>query len=53
MGVTVALSLPLWVTLTAYPVVCSLTMLFLAALWNIRSAAPARSESLPGQYSHG
>lgn len=53
MGLTVALSLPLWVSVIAYPVVCSLTLLLLAALWNIRSNVPATQDAIAGQYSHG
>jgi hypothetical protein len=36
MVATVALSAPMLATLIAYPAVCSLTLLLMAALWNIR-----------------
>jgi hypothetical protein len=52
-GLTVALSLPLWITLAAYPAISSLTLLMAAALWNIRSTAPASREALSVNYSHG
>ena len=52
-GLAVVFSLPLWVTLAAYPAVSSLTLLMLAALWNIRSTAPAARETQAAQYSHG
>jgi hypothetical protein len=52
-GLAVALSLPLWVTLAAYPAVSSLMLLMLAAIWNIRSTAPASREALSPHYSHG
>jgi hypothetical protein len=37
MVATVAVSAPILATLVAYPAVCSLTLLLMAALWNIRS----------------
>jgi hypothetical protein len=36
------LSLPTWVIVLSYPMICSLTLLFAAALWNIRLGQPAR-----------
>jgi len=53
MGLTVAFSLPLWITLAAYPAISSLTLLMAAAPWNIRSTAPASCDPLPAYYSHG
>lgn len=38
----VMLSLPTWVVALSYPVICSLTLLLAAALWNIRLGQPAR-----------
>jgi hypothetical protein len=35
-GATVVLSAPMLATLVVYPAVCSLTLLLMAALWNIR-----------------
>jgi hypothetical protein len=43
---TLVLSLPTWMTLLAYPGVCSLTLLFTAALWSIRSDRAARDHRL-------
>ena len=40
------LSLPLWVTLVAYPVVCSLTLLLTAALFSLRSGQRAPAKQL-------
>lgn len=37
MVATVVLSAPMLATLVAYPAVCSLTLLLMAALWNIRA----------------
>lgn len=36
-AVAVALSAPVLATMVAYPAVCSLTLLLMAAVWNIRS----------------
>lgn len=52
MAATVALSLPMWITLVTYPAICSLTLLLCAAVWNIRTSAPARSDRLNPQPSH-
>jgi membrane protein implicated in regulation of membrane protease activity len=45
MVVTVALSAPLLATVVAYPAVCSLTLLLMSAVWNIRSAHLRRSDA--------
>jgi hypothetical protein len=37
------MSAPAWVALAIYPVVCSLTLLITAAVWNIRTSQPARN----------
>lgn len=47
----IALSVPVWVALVAYPLVSSLTLLLCAAAWNIRSST-ARDQ-LSREYSHG
>lgn len=36
-AVAAALSAPVLATMVAYPAVCSLTLLLMAAVWNIRS----------------
>lgn len=41
---TLALSLPIWTVVISYPLVCSLTLLLTAALWNIRSRQPIQAE---------
>lgn len=43
-GMTLALSLPVWTVLISYPAVCSLTLLLTAALWNIRSRQTVRAD---------
>ena len=43
---TLVLSLPFWMTLVAYPAVCSLTLLLSAAMWTIRNDPTARDRSL-------
>lgn len=53
MGLTLAFSFPLWISLLAYPVVGSLTLLMAAAWWNLRSTAPEVRETTPARYSHG
>jgi hypothetical protein len=50
---TVALSVPLWVTVVAYPAICSLTLLLCAALWNIRTGSGAQRDRVARGYSHG
>jgi membrane protein implicated in regulation of membrane protease activity len=44
MASTVALSLPTWVTLVTYPVFCSLTLLLVAAIWNIRTSRAVKQK---------
>ena len=53
MGATVALSLPTWMTLAAYPATCSLTLLICAAAWSIRSRAEAPHGQLHRRHLHG
>lgn len=43
-GMTLALSLPMWTVVISYPTVCSLTLLLTAALWNIRSRQTVRAD---------
>lgn len=43
---TLALSLPTWMTLVAYPGTCSLTLLLSAAMWTIRNDPSASDRSL-------
>jgi hypothetical protein len=45
MVVTVALSAPILATVVAYPAVCSLTLLLMSAVWNIRSVNLRRSDA--------
>lgn len=49
----IALSVPLWIALVAYPAITSLTLLFCAAAWNIRTSTTASKDQLARQYSHG
>jgi hypothetical protein len=53
MGATVALSLPTWMTLAAYPATCSLTLVMFAAIWSIRSTAEAPRSHLHRRHLHG
>lgn len=43
---TLVMSMPLWMTLLAYPAVCSLTLLLTAALISIRSGQTARQRGV-------
>jgi hypothetical protein len=43
---TLVMSMPLWMTLLAYPAACSLTLLLTAALISIRSGQAARQRSV-------
>jgi VIT1/CCC1 family predicted Fe2+/Mn2+ transporter len=52
MAATVALSMPTWITLAAYPAICSLTLLICAAVWSIRTTAPSARDRLHRQHSH-
>jgi membrane protein implicated in regulation of membrane protease activity len=45
MVVTVVLSAPILATVVAYPAVCSLTLLLMSAVWNIRSVNLRRSDA--------
>ena len=45
MVVTVVLSAPILATVVAYPAVCSLTLLLMSAVWNIRSVHLRRSDA--------
>lgn len=38
-----ALGLPTWMVVVTYPLICSLTLLLSAAIWNIRQSQPARA----------
>lgn len=53
MGATVALSLPTWITLAAYPATCSLTLLVCATIWSIRSTAETPRNHLHRRHLHG
>lgn len=53
MAATVALSLPVWISVAAYPAICSLTLLLCAALWNIRTGAGVQRDRIARSYSHG
>jgi hypothetical protein len=53
MGATIALSLPTWITLAAYPAICSLTLLICAAAWSIRTTAKAPRTQMHRQHLHG
>lgn len=44
LATAVVLSMPTWVVLAIYPVVCSLTLLLAATLFSLRSGRPARAE---------
>ena len=44
-----AMSVPLWMALAAYPAVCSLTLLMTAALMTVRNRQTARSDILHSQ----
>jgi hypothetical protein len=41
-----ALSMPTWIALAIYPVLCSLTLLFTAAIWAIRAPQPSPNATL-------
>lgn len=47
----VASAVPLWISLLAYPAVGSLTLLFTAALWNIRTSQTRQSNSMVRAHS--
>jgi len=53
MAATIALSLPTWITLAAYPAICSLTLLICGAAWSLRSTAEAPNGRLHRRPSHG
>ena len=53
MGATIALSLPTWITLAAYPAICSLTLLICAATWSIRTTGGTAQTHLRRQHLHG
>lgn len=53
MGATVALSLPAWMTLASYPVVCSLMLLICAATFSIRSRVEAPRPQMQRRQIHG
>lgn len=53
MGATIALSMPIWVTLAVYPIIGSLTLLVCAITWSGRNTAAARDSRLQQQHSHG
>jgi hypothetical protein len=52
-GATIALSLPTWITLAAYPAFCSLSLLVCAAVWSIRTGSGAAPKNLSARHSHG
>ncbi len=52
-GATIALSLPTWVSLAAYPAICSLTLLVCAAMYSIRTQAMNPRQTLRHRPSHG
>lgn len=45
-GASLALAVPTWIALAAYPVVCSVTLLITAALWNLRTSAVGSNQPL-------
>lgn len=53
MGATIALSLPTWITLAAYPATCSLTLLIVAAAVSIRTTADAPRTQMRRRHLHG
>jgi hypothetical protein len=53
MGATIALSLPTWITLAAYPAICSLTLLICAAVWSIRATPETPHSRLRRVHQHG
>lgn len=52
-GATIALSLPTWITLAAYPAICSLTLLLCAAVWSVRGNAETSPGHLHRRHLHG
>lgn len=52
-GATIALSMPTWITLAAYPATCSLTLLICAAAWSIRATADAPRTNTHRRHLHG
>lgn len=44
-----AMSVPIWMALAAYPAVCSLTLLMTAALMTVRNRQTARPDILHSQ----
>jgi hypothetical protein len=52
-GATVALSVPAWMALAAYPAICSLSLLICAAVWSIRTTASQPGKGLRQRPSHG
>ncbi len=53
MGATIALSMPVWITLAVYPAIGSLTLLICAAASIMRSPAETPHASLNQRHSHG
>jgi hypothetical protein len=47
-----ALSMPLWLSMAAYPVTGGLTMLLCAALWNIRTGRSSKDGQLAELQPH-
>lgn len=50
-GAIIALNVPVWIALVAYPAICSLTMLLCAAAWNIRTSTTATENRMSRRYS--
>ncbi len=52
-GATIVLAMPIWVTLAAYPAICSLSLLLCAALWTIRHGGAVQTDHRRRMPSHG
>jgi hypothetical protein len=50
---TVAMSVPAWMALAAYPAICSLSLLICAAAWSIRTTESQPRKGLRHRPSHG
>lgn len=50
-GAIIALSVPVWIALVAYPVICSLTLLLCAAVWSMRVPTAATTNQMARRYS--
>lgn len=50
-GAIIALSVPVWIALVAYPVICSLTLLLCAAVWSFRVPTAATTNQMARRYS--